>query len=234
MKGNERPLFFDMGSKNTKPSAPSAQSAEPMVPSELLKSHQLDRYEFDYDSINKEMWPDPCAERCKRWGVHPGAFDYQASFDRIFVWQVIPFDLEYKDGFWCLPGQSISIPPKSLDRGRYTAPRGILLSAGLEAMDELATNGIRIGDYVDFLRLTPFMKPVGFSPSLESIPVVLCSASDVTSSEDVATRRKAGKIKMVWKRMKLPDGGEFVGHVYEGEGIPDGCPPLRAEKREDL
>jgi hypothetical protein len=143
------------------------------------------------------------------WGITDAAFAVQAAFDRVLVWQ-IPV---YRDGF--AEGGKIFIPQTAQDRAQQEAPRGILVSAGLAARDQLESHGILLGDVVTLLRLAPFRLPCEMVGGRRLYLLVL-SAGDIVGSEDTATRLRNGLLMV--QRVDVP--GAPPQYTYKGCGNP--------------
>lgn len=127
--------------------------------------------------------PELLDRRRFEFGIPNGCFSCYPADDKAFVYQV------------ALPGQggdkyqgSVLIKPENVQSWeRNTAPRGILVSAGLRAMDTLHSSGIEIGHIIRFRRLSPFIMPVAeFSGKVLS--VMLLRDGDIVASEDLATK----------------------------------------------
>lgn len=196
----------------------------------LSKGREVDHGEFDYDSINKEVWPDPIAERARLWKVPPNAFKVLPAFNRVFVYQIMTWDLdEEADGTWKLKGSSIALPQNIVDIAKKGAPRGILLSAGAQAYDRLLTNDIRLGDYVRFVKLAPYMMPVDLDKNMNVHHIIPMDDAAIVGSEDKADRLASGATKRVWVNNK-----DFRGFAYRGAGLPDDAFPQASTSYEDM
>lgn len=115
--------------------------------------------------------PEMLQEAREKYGIEDGCFSRMAMFDRCFVWQ-IPVDEKIK-------GSVLIKSEKTKARERYGAPTGILISAGLQALDYLVTNGCPgLGARVDFVRLSPWRMPVDTIDGRE-VELVVCRATDL-------------------------------------------------------
>jgi hypothetical protein len=144
----------------------------------------------------------------RRWeyGIPDDVFGVQPLFDRIFVWQV-PED--EGDTF---AGTSIIKPDTVKSREEGETPRGILVGAGLHALDSLRSNGIDLGHMVHFVRLSPWRRELKPVEGL-SMNFVILRAGDLVDSEDLAAAMRAGKCTVVSEANK--DG--FMMHSLKGE-----------------
>jgi hypothetical protein len=157
----------------------------------LDKSRQLQR---DIES----SFPDPGtmglpklldAKRVK-YGIPASAWSSQAVFNKILVWQ-LPIDEAATYG-----GGLIVKTDERKARERNEAPRGVIVSAGLQALDELRSHGVDIGHTVHFTHTAPFRKRLpsiaGKEPSL-----VILHSGDIFDSEELADNLRARKCRIV-------------------------------------
>lgn len=122
--------------------------------------------------------PPLLEEARQRYKIPDGAFQTCALFDRAFVWQIPAAD-QYK-------GSSILKPETIKARERTQAPRGVLISAGLQGLDYLVTNGCRgLGDEVEFVRLSPWRMPVDTVDG-KDVELVVCRATDLVGDRWLA------------------------------------------------
>lgn len=158
-------------------------------------------------------------DRRLEWGIPNGAFESQPGFDRVYIWQI-----SLKSGETFSEGGKILMPERTLAYQRDTAPRGILISAGLKAMDALYSTGFELGHIVRFKKLSPFIMPVAEIDGSE-LTVMVVRDGDIVSSEDMASQihSKHGSIQNVSKdsydfRYYL-DGqmtGQKIHEYYDG------------------
>ena len=64
------------------------------------------------------------------------------------------------------------------------APRGVIVTAGLLALDALRSNGMDLGHIVNFGRLAPFAKVIDEIGG-HVMTLLIMSAGDIISSEDL-------------------------------------------------
>jgi co-chaperonin GroES (HSP10) len=86
----------------------------------------------------------------QRYRITDGAFRVQPVFDRILVWQISEHEGE------TFGGGGIIMPETVKKRERVETPRGIIVSAGLLALDHLRSNGIDLGHTVYFIQNAPW------------------------------------------------------------------------------
>jgi hypothetical protein len=144
----------------------------------------------------------------RRWivGIPDGAFSVSCAYDRIMVWQ-----LNHGDGVHA-KGTSLFMPDITRDKERQMNPRGIIVGAGLAALDALASNGIGLGHVVHFSKLSPIRIPVDFVAGKDA-HVCVAHVGDVIGSEDlaIAVRRGLCEIRPVEVEK---DGVKKLEHVY--------------------
>lgn len=128
--------------------------------------------------MGKLKLPPLLEQRRKEFGIEDGCFRTHALFDRCFVWQ-IPVDEK-------IAGSTLIKSERTKSREKVQAPRGILISAGLQSLDYLVSHGCRgVGEEVEFVRLSPWRKPVDTVDGRE-IELVVCRATDIVGSQWLA------------------------------------------------
>src|SRR5687768_1848846 len=90
--------------------------------------------------------PEALDKKRLEYGLIDAYFDQVAVFEKVFVYQI------EDDGGEFYGGGLIARTDEARSKDRLEAPRGILLSAGLKALDALRSNGIELGDIVTFTR----------------------------------------------------------------------------------
>lgn len=130
------------------------------------------------------------------YGVPNGAFEIFPAFDKVLLYQV-PMPGQGSETY---EGSRLVKPEMVQAFERNTAPRGILVSAGLQAMDTLASSGIQVGHLVRFRKLSPFVLPVETIDG-KQLYVMLVRDGDVVASEDLATElnERRAEIKNISK-----------------------------------
>lgn len=141
------------------------------------------------------------AKRVKH-GIPDSAWKSQAVFNKVLVWQV-PVDESkaYGSGVILKTDQAIK-------REMSEAPRGVIVSAGLQALDELRSHGVDLGHTVFFTHLAPFRKRLPMIDGKESSLVIL-HAGDIFDSEELAMNLKARVVRIIAREV---DGQ--VSHVF--------------------
>lgn len=134
--------------------------------------------------------PDILDQRRLEYLIPNGAFECYPSFDKVFLYQI-----PMKEGETYKPGGMIIMPDQVISSKRNLAPRGILVSAGLKAMDALYSTGIEVGHIVRFKKFAPFILPVENVDGNELCVVVLRDG-DIEASEDMSTRMNNRQISI--------------------------------------
>lgn len=167
------------------------------------------------EELKRRMAPEgalpqnpPLLERRRRQHLIPdGAFKQAASFDRILVWQLAQNEsANYGDTM-------ILMPEASQKRTEEEAPRGILISAGLGALDTLRANGIDLGHIVTFIRHAPWHMKVDTIQGHDLYALML-RAGDITGSEDLAKALGAGTCHIAERETEHEDGVVVREHYY--------------------
>lgn len=130
-------------------------------------------------------------ERRFEYGIPNGCFDHFPAFDKVYIWQITMQERRtYSDG------GAILKPDAVVASDRNTAPRGVLVAAGLQALDALRSTGIDVGHIVRFKKFSPFIQPVA---EIDGVPlnVLVLRDGDINSSEDLARLYHAKEISIV-------------------------------------
>lgn len=148
------------------------------------------------------------------YGIPDGAFRVQAAYDRVLLWQISQYE-----GKGTFGDTSILMPDSTRDYERGTAPRGVVVSAGLRALDHLRSNGVDLGHVVAIGGLSPWRircDSIGGRPQ----HVLLLASGDVAGSED--TRRLLDNGYATTECMVLEGGApaHFYRSTEEGSAEP--------------
>jgi hypothetical protein len=127
--------------------------------------------------------PEILDKRRLEYLIPNGAFESYPGFDKCYIWQI---SLEGARDTYS-EGGKILMPDAVKSYKKNTAPRGILVSAGLQAMDSLYSTGFKIGDIVRFKKFSPFIMPVGEIDGHE-LAVMVVRDGDIEASEDLANQ----------------------------------------------
>lgn len=136
--------------------------------------------------------------------IPDSAFARTAFAERVLVWQVA------MDSSDRIGGGLLFKPATMKDRERHTAPRGVVLSAGLAALDQLRSNGIDIGHLVNFAGLSPYeihCDTIGG----HQVRVTILHAGDIFASEDTGRLVQWGFLRR--EKKQLEDG--TIAHCFQ-------------------
>jgi hypothetical protein len=136
--------------------------------------------------------PEILDKRRLEYGIPNGAFESYPTFDKVYLWQIaLPEDT----GETVSQGGRILKPEAVQIYQRNSAPRGIVVSAGLQAMDALYSTGIQIGHIVRFKKLSPFIMPVAEIDG-KQFSVYVVRDGDIEASEDMAAALHAKRLQL--------------------------------------
>lgn len=153
-----------------------------------------------------------------KYNIPDEAFEMQAAFDRILVWQVDSLHQEQYaekhgvDAAGKFAGTSIYMPDNTRKGKREETPRGVIVSAGLRALDNLRSNGIDVGHLVNFIRLAPWRIPIASHAGHVSHLMVLRDG-DLIASEDIVGQQRRREVRI--KAIETEGGG--TTHVFIDE-----------------
>lgn len=135
-------------------------------------------------------------------GIPDGFFRACAGFDRIFVFPLDPFDQDEK-----IPGSMLYRPQITQKKDLQEGFRGVLISAGLTAMDRLMSHGYELGDIVMTNKNVPFARRVEL---LEGEPmfVLVMRDGDLAGNETLQADILAG-------RRRVMDAGDDGGYQHQ-------------------
>lgn len=145
----------------------------------------------------------------KKYGIPDEAFFNQCpAFNKILVWQVAEEESEtYGSGL-------ILKTEVAKTRELVEAPRGVIVGAGLQALDELRSNGMDIGHTVGFTRLAPFRRPF-MTIGSDRLTLVVLVSGDVVDSEDLGQALKERRCRIV---AKPNEEGVMVHQLIDSNG----------------
>ena len=112
----------------------------------------------------------------------------EACFERVIV--------------YCIPDRyaarektegGLYIPTQRVDTDKARSPRGIVVSAGLKALDVLRSNGMDLGELVWFAPHVPFRYVVGTNGK-QDIEFKFMNVGDIVLSEDVLGKVLEGEL----------------------------------------
>lgn len=130
-------------------------------------------------------------ERRFIYGIPNGAFAQWPAFDKVYIYQVTT-----KERSTYTDGGSILMPEARIAHERNTAPRGIIVSAGLQALDSLRSSGFDLGHIIRFKKFSPFIQPVDDIDGVE-LTVMVIRDGDIVGSEDLAAAYHRKEVSIV-------------------------------------
>lgn len=123
-------------------------------------------------------------------------FYYTASYDWVLLYQIPPITAQQNKTASGL----LFKPEATQDLERSTASRGIIISAGLTALDVLSDHGFELGNIVRFIRLSPYRQEI--APIGDRDFELLCvKPGDICSNEDLFVLLQSGDLQY----SQLPD-----------------------------
>jgi hypothetical protein len=157
---------------------------------------QIERLKKVEEAVRNDMskpgklgLPPLLEQRRFEHSIPDSAFKYQPLFDRIFVWPV-------PDDHGLLSKDSPLVLPETVrQRDMYSTPRGVLIAAGLGALDVMHSHGVELGHMIHFQRIAPFKRRIGRYAG-EEMQVWVLQIGDLASSEDLAAEIRAGSLKV--------------------------------------
>jgi hypothetical protein len=133
--------------------------------------------------------PELLDARRIEYGLPDELFGAHAAFGYVLVHQLPQLEGEtYGD-------TSIIMTDRAKDKDQKEAPRGIIVRAGLRALDELRSNGIDLGHIVMFSRNIPYRARMTIINGRDQNLIVL-QAGDIFASEDLARNVILGKAEV--------------------------------------
>lgn len=147
----------------------------------------------------------------------------QSMYDRVIMYR-IPDKAAKRETF--VEGGSIIMPDDQADTKNWRAPRGVIVSAGLLAMDVLYGNGIGLGEIVWMASHAQWCLEVDGKVSgdkVERTSFYFMQAGDVVSAEDLFEKVVSGTMRAV--------RGKDGKHHYEADdgAVPRFDPPRHAD-----
>ena len=133
--------------------------------------------------------PEHLDDKRLEHGIIDGYFDQVATFEKVFV-----FTIE-EDGGETYGGGRIYRTDEARAKDKSEAPRSIIVSAGLKALDVLESNGIKLGDTVTFTRGAVTRIRCGWVDGQQQWLTVLY-VDDISGCLDLAQRYRKGELKV--------------------------------------
>lgn len=142
---------------------------------------------------------------------------YQAAYDRIIVFS-LPEDKATRDTY--IEGGMIAKPDSRKDYEKNTTPRGVIVSAGLGAMDVLKSHAMGLGHVVWVARLSPWRHEVDTDKDGRPIEFLFLRVGDIVGSEDLLRQIGHGLVSV-----EADSGGNHHYVLMGGEAEPRFDPP---------
>jgi hypothetical protein len=121
--------------------------------------------------------------------IPDGAFASRCVYNVLFVFQIAEQKGE------TMGTGSIVMPGTVKARETAETPRGVIVGAGLKALDELRSNGIDLGHVIRFIQNAPFhIRTDVINGFLFNVYVL--RSGDVVSSDDLESTIRSGQLKV--------------------------------------
>lgn len=218
MNYDKRPLFFDENKEFDDAVLAGGASGTDAT---AERNHRLDAFREKLEARRQNMSgkrelriPSKLEQRRQEWMIPDELFYFPATFDWVGVYQIRPVTGELQsDGVIIKPEQTQNIEVA-------TASRGIVVTAGLSAMDSLSDHGIEIGDIVRFVRLSPWRQQI-VRIGAEWFELVMLKPGDICADEDHWQRLQSREMRLA---RDDEDGKHYFktsdGSVYRGQTMP--------------
>lgn len=164
--------------------------------------------------------PPLLEKRRLEWEIPDGVFRTAPGglFDRILIWQ-IPLLAKSKAEDATFGGGLIHKSDQSRDKEQREAPRGVIVGAGLQALDWLRSHGVDLGHIVYFAKNTVYAIQVDYTAGKWD-RVSIARGGDLILSEDLAKAICSGEVKVEPVTLNMPDRMAETTHYYVGrDGI---------------
>lgn len=158
--------------------------------------------------------------RIREYNIPP--WPGQAMYGRIIVYRVPDKAAERKT---FIEGGVIEMTEEQAGGRAWRAPRGIIVSAGLQAMDVLRGNGMGLGEMIWMASHTPWRYEVDSKQTgdkVETVEFFFMQAGDVVISEDMQERIRSKRATI-----ELRDGKHQL--TIDNEEIPRFDPPTHPD-----
>jgi hypothetical protein len=146
--------------------------------------------------------------RRKRYNIPDEVFGVSAVYDRILVYQVQKEEKEFYD-----EGGLIKKTEIRQTAERRTTPSGVIVTAGVQALDILRSNGVDLGHLVFYTQLAFYRIPVDTILG-EDINLVVLRAGEIVASIDLAHALATRQARTITRDRELKDGTKITQHFY--------------------
>lgn len=155
------------------------------------------------------------------------SFREQPLFDRIFVHQISMWGDRDTYG-----DSQIVMTQVTKESEKFSNPRGILVAAGLLALDEIRSSGVDLGHVVTFIKLAPWRLQVASHSGVDEHLLVLRSC-DLIASEDLMSAIRSGHIEVKLDVVEK-DGRKYTTHIYLDKRTGKEWHPLMPSMPEEM
>ncbi len=189
----EKTSAWDTGDRGTVELAPAKETRIELVDHDLERAKKRTELLKTRMSEPDELRLPPLLEaRRQKYGIPDGVFKVQATWDRIIVFPIDLFDGDLAQkttgGLWKTR--------ETQQRDQQEGHRGVLISAGLSAIDRLASHGYEIGHIVHTNKNVPFARRCEQFEAFEVFYLAMREA-DLLGSEDLREQLRTGEAKIV-------------------------------------
>lgn len=146
-------------------------------------------------------------QRRIEWAITDGAFKLAMVYDRVLIYQ-IPED-DTKEGKMG-KDSVIWAPDQTKDRLKHECPRGVLIGAGVKALDALRSHGIDLGHIVYYIASQPWRLQFDYIAG-KRVTALPMNAGDIIGSEDLQRDLRDRKCMVT---TKVNEAG-FTEHLYQ-------------------
>lgn len=195
---SSRPIYSFPDIKEPEKTSAWADKDEPARVPAILRDAELEKAIRRTEQIKERMSPPgalklpPLLEAHRlKYGIPDGAFKSQALFDRIHVF---PIDFGEGEAVEKTSG-GLWKPNTTKLRDKQEGNRGVIISAGLTAMDRLMSHGVEIGDVVVTNKNVPFARRCEEISEHVMFYLVMRDA-DLASDETLVERIRAGEVRI--------------------------------------
>ncbi len=140
------------------------------------------------------------------YGITDSAFAVSASFNTVFVWQV---PMQEGETF---KGSSIIMPETTRAREKNRAPVGVIISAGMLALDALRSNGLDLGHKVVFVHAAPYHIRYDVVEG-QDFHLIVLEAGQIRGSYELADDLKTRRVRII----QNPNNLDAVEHILIDE-----------------
>lgn len=156
---------------------------------------------------------DPLLDKRRlQHGIPDECFSAFVMYEFVHIYQI-----DIVEGETAGKESRIIRPDAVRDRNLREAHRGIVIGAGLRALDIGVSNGWYLGHVVNFIQLAPYRQRAVTIEGKDWVFLVM-RAGDIRSSEDTEQLRREGKLKVVVAKdsqgrpehqLVWPDGSQY-------------------------